>query len=40
MYIARATWPSSNGKRLAQGKLVDAILPAGVLSMSKSTLIQ
>jgi integrase len=27
-------------KRLAQGKLVDAILPGGLLSLSKSTLIQ
>src|SRR5271169_6350806 len=27
-------------KRLAQGKLVDAILPGGLLSASKSTLIQ
>jgi integrase len=27
-------------KRLAQGKLVDAILPSGLLSVSKSTLIQ
>ena len=27
-------------KRLAQGKLVDAILPSGLLSVNKSTLIQ
>jgi integrase len=27
-------------KRLAQGKLVDAILPGGLLSVNKSTLIQ
>jgi hypothetical protein len=27
-------------KRLAQGKLVDAILPGGLLSASKSALIQ
>jgi hypothetical protein len=27
-------------KRLAQGKLVDAILPGGLLPASKSTLIQ
>ena len=27
-------------KRTARGKLVDAILPTGVLSQSKSTLIQ
>ena len=27
-------------KRLAQGKLVDAIIPGGLLSASKSTLIQ
>jgi len=27
-------------RRLAQGKLVDAILPGGLLSSSKSTLIQ
>ena len=31
---------TSNTKRLAQGKLVDAILPTGLLSASKSTLIQ
>ena len=31
---------TSQSKRLAQGKLVDAILPGGVLSASKSTLIQ
>jgi len=30
--------PESN--RLAQGKLVDAILPSGLLSVNKSTLIQ
>jgi integrase len=29
-----------NSKRSAQGKLVDAILPTGILSQSKSTLIQ
>jgi hypothetical protein len=29
-----------NSKRSAQGKLVDAILPTGVLSQSTSTLIQ
>jgi len=27
-------------KRLAQGKLVDALLPGGLLSASKATLIQ
>jgi hypothetical protein len=27
-------------KRLAQGKLVDAILPGGLLSTGKSTLVQ
>jgi len=27
-------------KRLARGKLVDAILPGGLLSVNKSTLIQ
>ena len=27
-------------KRFAQGKLVDAILPSGLLSVNKSTLIQ
>jgi hypothetical protein len=32
--------PSPFSKRLAQGKLVDAILPGGVLSVSKSTLVQ
>jgi integrase len=31
---------TSKTKRSAQGKLVDAILPTGVLSQSKSTLIQ
>ena len=31
---------TSNSKRLAQGKLVDAILPGGVLSGNKPTLIQ
>lgn len=31
---------TSQSKRLAQGKLVDSILPGGVLSASKSTLIQ
>jgi integrase len=31
---------TSQSKRLAQGKLVDAILPGGLLSASKSTLIQ
>jgi integrase len=31
---------TSNTKRLAQPKLVDAILPTGLLSASKSTLIQ
>jgi hypothetical protein len=30
---------STSNKRLAQGKLVDAILPGGVLSASKSTLV-
>src|SRR5258708_5307611 len=30
---------TTKSKRLAQGKLVDAILPGGVLSGSKSTLI-
>jgi hypothetical protein len=29
----------TTSKRLAQGKLVDAILPGGVLSASKSTLV-
>jgi len=31
---------TTKSKRLAQGKLVDAILPGGVLSASKSNLIQ
>jgi integrase len=31
---------TSKTKRLAQGKLVDAILPTGLLSASKSTLVQ
>lgn len=31
---------TGESKRLAQGKLVDAILPSGMLSASKSTLIQ
>ena len=31
---------TTKSKRLAQGKLVDAILPGGVLSGSKSTLIR
>jgi hypothetical protein len=31
---------TSQSERLAEGKLVDAILPGGVLSASKSTLIQ
>ena len=31
---------TTNSKRLAQGKLVDAILPGGVLSGSKSNIIQ
>ena len=31
---------TSQSKRLAQGKLVDAILPGGLLSASKSTLVQ
>jgi len=31
---------TSNIKRLAQGKLVDAIVPSGSLSASKSSLIQ
>jgi len=30
---------TTTSKRLAQGKLVDAILPGGVLSASKSTLV-
>ena len=31
--------PTTTSKRLAQGKLVDAILPGGLLSASKSTLV-
>ena len=31
---------TTRSKRLAQGKLVDAILPGGVLSGSKSTVIE
>jgi hypothetical protein len=31
---------TSNTKRLAQDKLLDAILPSGLLSASKSSLIQ
>jgi hypothetical protein len=30
---------TTNSKRLAQGKLVDTILPGGVLTRSKSNLI-
>ena len=31
---------TTESKRLAQGKLVDAIFPSGLLSVNKSTLIQ
>jgi len=31
---------TAESKRLAQGKLVDAIPPGGLLTVSKSTLIQ
>jgi hypothetical protein len=31
---------TSESKRSTQGKLVDAILPGGLLSASKSTLVQ
>jgi hypothetical protein len=37
--LERSAHPGES-KRLAQGKLLDAILPGGLLSVNKSTLIQ